>query len=90
MATTFQAGAAELERATVAAVEAFEQTRRLRGYERRDALAHVAACIERDVNKLATLLSRESGKPIKDARGEVVRGALTFRTAAEEASAHQR
>ena len=83
--TTFQAGPAELERATVAAVEAFEATRRLGSYERRDALAHVAACIERDVDELATLLSQESGKPIRDAKVEVTRGALTFRTAAEEA-----
>ncbi|MDP9244968.1 MAG: aldehyde dehydrogenase family protein [Chloroflexota bacterium] len=85
VATTFQAGAEELERATVAAVEAFGKTRRLASYERRDALAHVAACIERDAEELSELLTRESGKPIRDARGEVLRGALTFRTAAEEA-----
>jgi len=85
VATTFQAGAKELERATEAAVAAFEETKRLSSDARRDALAHVAACIERDADELATLLSRESGKPIRDARGEVARGALTFRTAAEEA-----
>ena len=85
VATTFQAGADELERATAAAVEAFAATRRMASYERRDALAHVAACIERDADELAILLMRESGKPIRDARGEVARGALTFRTAAEEA-----
>ena len=85
VATTFQAGAEELERATVAAVEAFGKTRRLASYERRDALAHVAACIDRDADELSELLTRESGKPIRDARGEVLRGALTFRTAAEEA-----
>jgi len=85
VATTFQAGAAELERATVAAVDAFEETKRLASFERRDALAHVATCIERDAEELATLLSRESGKPIRDAGAEVARGALTFRTAAEEA-----
>src|SRR5918996_4268642 len=85
VATTFQAGPEELDRATAAAVEAFGLTRRLASYERRDALAHVAACIERDADELAELLSRESGKPIKDASGEVGRGALTFRTAAEEA-----
>ncbi len=85
VATTFQAGADELERATAAAVSAFAQTRRLPSYQRRDALAHVAACIERDADALADLLMRESGKPIRDARGEVARGALTFRTAAEEA-----
>ena len=85
VATTFQAGAPELERATEAAVAAFEETKRLPSYARRDALAHVAACIEHDADELATLLSRESGKPIRDARGEVARGALTFRIAAEEA-----
>jgi glyceraldehyde-3-phosphate dehydrogenase (NADP+) len=85
VATTFQAGPDELERAIAAAVGGFAQTRRLASYERRDALAHVAACIERDAEELATLLTRESAKPIKDARAEVARGALTFRTAAEEA-----
>jgi acyl-CoA reductase-like NAD-dependent aldehyde dehydrogenase len=85
VATTFQAGPAELERATVAAVEAFDKTRRLASYERRDALAHVAERIAQDADELAELLSRESGKPIRDARGEVTRGSLTFRTAAEEA-----
>jgi glyceraldehyde-3-phosphate dehydrogenase (NADP+) len=85
IATTFQAGPDELERATTAAVAAFDRTRRLASYERRDALAHVAARISEDADELAELLTRESGKPIKDARGEVARGALTFRTAAEEA-----
>jgi acyl-CoA reductase-like NAD-dependent aldehyde dehydrogenase len=85
VATTFQAGPQELERATVAAVDAFAETRRLASYQRRDALAHVAACIDRDAEELSELLTRESGKPIRDARGEVSRGALTFRTAAEEA-----
>jgi glyceraldehyde-3-phosphate dehydrogenase (NADP+) len=85
VATTWQAGPAELEIATASAVEAFPAMRRTASYERRDALAHVAECITRDTDELAELLSRESGKPIRDARGEVVRGALTFRTAAEEA-----
>ena len=85
IATTFQAGPDELERATRAAVEAFEQTRRLASFERRDALAHIAQRVTDEADELAELLSRESGKPIRDARGEVLRGALTFRTAAEEA-----
>jgi len=85
IATTWQAGAQELERATRAAVEAFTATRRLASFERRDALAHVADRISQQADELAELLSRESGKPIRDARGEVARGALTFRTAAEEA-----
>jgi len=85
VATTWQAGPAELERATAAAVEAFGATRRLASFERRDALAHVAERISTDADELAELLSRESGKPIRDARVEVARGALTFRIAAEEA-----
>ena len=85
VATTWQAGPDELERATVAAVDAFAATRRLASFERRDALAHVAECISRDADELAELLSRESGKPIRDAKVEVGRGALTFRIAAEEA-----
>jgi glyceraldehyde-3-phosphate dehydrogenase (NADP+) len=85
VATTFQAGPAELERATVAAVDGFAHTRRLASYERRDALARVAERISRDADELAELLTRESGKPIRDARGEVARAALTFRTAGEEA-----
>ena len=85
VATTWQAGPEELERATVAAVAAFDKTRRLASFERRDALAHVAERISQDADELADLLTRESGKPIRDAKGEVARGALTFRTAAEEA-----
>ena len=85
VATTWQAGPEELERATAAAVEAFSQTRRLASFERRDALAHVAERISQDADELAELLSRESGKPIRDAKVEVARGALTFRIAAEEA-----
>ena len=85
VATTFQAGPAELERAVVAAVDGFAQTRHLASYERRDALAHVAERIAEEADELAELLTRESGKPIRDARGEVARASLTFRTAAEEA-----
>ena len=84
VATTFQAGPAELERAVVAAVEGFAQTRHLASYERRDALAHVAERIAEEADELAELLTRESGKPIRDARGEVARASLTFRTAAEQ------
>lgn len=85
IATTFQAGPDELERATRAAVTASEPMRKLSSFERRDALAHVAERISRDADELSELLMRESGKPIREARGEVARGALTFRTAAEEA-----
>lgn len=85
VATTWQAGPPQLEQATAAAVDAFAATRRMASYERRDALAHVAARITEEADPLAELLTRESGKPIRDAKGEVARAALTFRTAGEEA-----
>ena len=53
VATTWQAGPAELERATHAAVEAFAKTRRLASYERRDALAHVSQRIAEHTDELA-------------------------------------
>jgi acyl-CoA reductase-like NAD-dependent aldehyde dehydrogenase len=85
VATTWQAGSAELERATDAAVAAFGTTRRLASYERRDALAHVSERIAADADELSELMTRESGKPIRDARAEVARAVMTFRIAAEEA-----
>jgi acyl-CoA reductase-like NAD-dependent aldehyde dehydrogenase len=85
VANTFQAGPDELERAVVAAVDAFEKTRKLASYERRDALAHVAQRIAENADELSELLTAESGKPIRESRGEVSRASLTFRTAAEEA-----
>ena len=85
VATTWQAGPQELEQATAAAVLGFRATRRLASFERRDALAHVAERITQEADELSELLARESGKPIRDARAEVARAALTFRTAAEEA-----
>src|SRR5438552_16060867 len=71
VATTFEAGPAELERATVVAVEAFGRTPRLGSYVRRDAMADVAERIGQDAAALGELLTRESGKPIRDARREV-------------------
>src|SRR4026208_1535289 len=82
VATTWQAGPEELARAPCAAVEAFGAPRRVASLERRDALAHVAERISQDADELAELLSRESGKPIRDAKVEVARGALTCRIAA--------
>ena len=82
---TFHAGDAELEEATRAAVAAFERTRKLGAHERSEVLRHVAERIGQDADELAALVAREAGKPIRDARAEVDRAQLTFRTAAEEA-----
>ena len=54
-------------------------------FERSAILRRVAELIVERVEVIAALLSAEAGKPIRDARTEVQRAALTFRVAAEEA-----
>jgi acyl-CoA reductase-like NAD-dependent aldehyde dehydrogenase len=85
LATTFHAGPVELERAIAAAVAAEEPLAGLAAYERADALRHVAAGIVSQRVELAEQLAAEAGKPVRDAQVEIDRGALVFRTAAEEA-----
>ncbi len=82
---TFRATAEQLERATAAAVTAFEQTRRAAAYERSAALHSISRGIVRDREILGTLLAREAGKPLGDALVEVDRTSFLFRHAAEEA-----
>ncbi len=82
---TYHADAAQVEEAVAAAQRGFEAMRRLPAYERSRILRTIAAGLEARREDIATLISRESGKPIRDARVEAERGALTFRIAAEEA-----
>jgi glyceraldehyde-3-phosphate dehydrogenase (NADP+) len=83
--STYLASDVQLEEAIEAAATGFEAIRRLPAYERSRALRAVSAGIEARRDELAELIVRESGKPIRDARTEVDRGALTFRLAGEEA-----
>lgn len=53
--------------------------------ERASVLHRVSGMIERRSEELATLLCREVGKTIREARGEVARAVQTFRLSAEEA-----
>lgn len=54
-------------------------------FERSAILRQISDLITERLGLIASLLSAEAGKPIKDARTEVERSALTFRLAAEEA-----
>jgi acyl-CoA reductase-like NAD-dependent aldehyde dehydrogenase len=85
IAVTFHAGAAEVERAIEAAVDAEEPFAALSAFDRAEALRAVSAGILERRDELAAQLAAEAGKPIKDAAVEIERGALTFRLAAEEA-----
>ncbi len=78
------ADAAAIDAGIAAAVKAFEQTRRMAGYERQAVLNHVVRRVGERHEQLAQALCIEAGKPIRDARGEVTRLIDTFRIAAEE------
>ena len=53
-------------------------------YERSAILRRVSSLMTERAEVLARLLSAEAGKPVRDARTEIERSALTFRVAAEE------
>ncbi len=85
VARVARAGPAAIEAAVAAADASFARTRRLPAHARSRVLAAVSAGIAADREVLARTLVLETGKPIRDARTEVDRAAMTFAVAAEEA-----
>jgi len=78
-------GAREVDDAIAAAHEAFARMRALPSHARASILERSAAEVERQAEALAHLMARESGKPIRFARAEVARAAITLKLGAEEA-----
>jgi succinate-semialdehyde dehydrogenase / glutarate-semialdehyde dehydrogenase len=79
------AGATETEAAIAAAQAAFRDwSGRLAG-ERADALHRMAAVIRENADLLAAMLTLEQGKPLAEARGEILLGAGYVQWFAEEA-----
>ncbi|HZM69565.1 MAG TPA: aldehyde dehydrogenase family protein [Candidatus Cryosericum sp.] len=76
---------ADLEAATVAAVRAFDATRRLSRRQRADILLRVAEGVARRKDAIAETMTDEMGKPLQFSRMEVDRCVTTFTLAAEEA-----
>lgn len=74
----------DMEDAIRAAAASFEVMRRLPTHRRAKILEQTAALIGERAEEIAQLLSRESGKPIRYARGEVARAQVTFTLAAGE------
>lgn len=66
------------------AVKAAEPMRKLPAFKRADVLHHCERRFQERFEELAYALCIEAGKPIRDARGEVMRLVDTFRIAAEE------
>jgi len=72
------------EEAIAAAVRAFEVTRKLSSYDRQQALLTMRKLLEERKEEFARTVSREVGKPMKTARGEVERALFVLDIAAEE------
>src|SRR5580765_2499392 len=83
---TSAGGLAEIEAATAAAAAAAPAMAAVPGYERAAILRRVSDALTAGRDGFADTLAREAGKPLKDARIEVERAALTFAVAAGEAT----
>ena len=79
------ATAADVDAAVTAAHEAFPAWARLPLAARAAHLTAAAASLERRVEEIATDMSTEMGKPIREARGETLRAAQILRFFAGEA-----
>ena len=75
----------DIETAVRAAHDVREETATQPAHVRAAALDHVSRTLGTRTEEFAQLITAESGKPLKWARGEVGRAASTFRWAAEEA-----
>lgn len=84
-ATVAQAGITEINQAIAAADQSLTVTRSLEPFERSQILMHIVKRMTERQEELAQTLTKENGKTIKEARGEVARAISTFETAAGEA-----
>lgn len=76
---------ADARQAVNHAVASLRRTRALPRWKRREILEDIAAALLEQKDRFAKLIVAEAGKPIRLARAEVDRAALTFKTASEEA-----
>jgi succinate-semialdehyde dehydrogenase/glutarate-semialdehyde dehydrogenase len=86
IASVALATAADLDEALAAADRGFRTWRSTPVGARADALHGAAALLRDRVDRIATLLTTEQGKPIAEARGEVLSAAQLFDYYAEEAT----
>ncbi len=78
------ASAKDMDDAIALAHDAFGSVRAMPAHQRASILDGIAQRLTTREAELATLMARESGKPIRYCRGEVKRAALTFTLAAGE------
>ncbi|NMM81682.1 NAD-dependent succinate-semialdehyde dehydrogenase [Acidovorax sp. SRB_14] len=75
MAQVAHAGRVDLDRALAAAQRGFEAWRNTPAHERAQTMRRAAALVRARADAIAQLLTQEQGKPIAEARGEVLAGA---------------
>ncbi|MGG4448419.1 aldehyde dehydrogenase family protein [Brevibacillus porteri] len=80
-----QADSSLVEKAIAAAHEATAVMRRLPAYQRSFLLEKISILMNERLEEAARIIAIEAGKPIKTARGEVIRTIQTYKFAAEEA-----
>ena len=84
IAQVTEGGRAEAERAISAAAKAFPAWKALTAYDRSKILKGTADQIRKRADAMARTLTLEQGKPIPEAKGEVMHTADTFEWFAEE------
>jgi acyl-CoA reductase-like NAD-dependent aldehyde dehydrogenase len=77
-------GARDVDDACAAAAAAFPATKRMPTHARVAVLERTAHALRERAEEFAVRLAREAGKPIRFARGEAARAAVTFELAAAE------
>ncbi|MGE0430871.1 MAG: aldehyde dehydrogenase family protein [Planctomycetota bacterium] len=80
-----QADESACERAIVKAQQAFQRMRLQPAHTRANTCTRIADLLRERSDDMAEMISGESGKPIRFARGEVERAIFTFRLGAEQA-----
>jgi acyl-CoA reductase-like NAD-dependent aldehyde dehydrogenase len=83
--SVYQASQQQVDAAISAAQEAFPVMRSMSRHERSSILYKAHALLSERREEMARAISSESGKPIREARGEVDRGLFTLLFSAEEA-----
>lgn len=83
--TVAQAGVADLDLALEAAQKGFADWRRVSTLERAKILRRAADLLRERIEQIAPLMTREEGKPLVEARLEVISSADTFDWFSEEA-----
>lgn len=80
-----QSSLADLDAALSAAVAAKPVVAAMPGYQRAALLRKVGALLVERADRIARVMTRETGKAIKDARAEIIRSQDTMNLSAEEA-----